>query len=426
MPFIADWYEWQIRTMEDAGKADRAIAIKYDSRIKGLANVMKNYRGKLTGLGRLDLVDSKREEEQKLQSFIMADAKRKEMYGTVLADLQNLYDAMAASGPRELVLGQIARASVPLGVATAVLRIAKEREKPESERASGYDDAGVKRMVDGISRMFRDYYQETDEDLFAGILERVMALPEGQKIEGVEALVRKSPSIDVFVSSAYDNSELTSPDKIEAYAAMTRPELEKTTDPFIALALALEPEAEKLREVQDERSGALNRLLALYVDVKEQFTGKDFIPDANSTLRLTYGRIKGYSPADATYYTPVSTLQGVLEKTTGEEPYNTPDGLLKAAKEKRKGRFYNEKLKDIPVGLLYNTDTTGGNSGSPVMNAKGELVGVNFDRAYHATINDFAWSDSYSRSIAVDIRYVLWVAKEVGGAGFILKEIGVE
>jgi hypothetical protein len=162
------------------------------------------------------------------------------------------------------------------------------------------------------------------------------------------------------------------------------------------------------------------------VDVKEQFAGKDFIPDANSTLRLTYGRIKGYSPSDATYYSPITTLRGVLEKTTGEEPYNTPPALIEAAQKNRDPKFMSKKLNDIPVAILYNTDTTGGNSGSPVMNAKGELVGVNFDRAYHATINDYAWSDSYSRSIAVDIRYVLWVTKYVGNAGFILKEIGVE
>ncbi len=422
MPFIADWFEWQIRTMEDAGKTDRAIAIKFDSRIKGLANVMKNYRGKLTGLDRLHLVSNKREEEKKLQAFIDADSKRKATYGTVLGEFDKLYANMTASARRELVLGQITRSSLPLSIAYSALRSAK-KEGAEEEEGSGEQ---LERTINRLKESFRDYHQPTDMTMFAEMLRMVLALPEGQKIEDAENLVRQSPSVDAFVRAAYESSDLTSEEKIGAYFGLERAEIEKQADMFVKLAIALEPEMEKLREMTDERNGALNKLLALYVDVKEQFTGQDFIPDANRTLRLTFGRIKGYSPADATYYTPISTLQGVLEKTTGEEPYNTPEKLLMAAKEKRKGMFYNEKLKDIPVGILYNTDTTGGNSGSPVMNARGELIGVNFDRAYHATINDFAWSDSYSRSIAVDIRYVLWVTKYVGGAGFILEEIGIQ
>jgi hypothetical protein len=99
--------------------------------------------------------------------------------------------------------------------------------------------------------------------------------------------------------------------------------------------------------------------------------------------------------------------------------------LLELQKKKAYGRFADRRLNDIPVGLLYNLDTTGGNSGSPVMNARGELVGVNFDRVYEATINDYAWSEQYSRSIAVDIRYVLWVTEYIGGATYLLNEMGI-
>jgi hypothetical protein len=94
-------------------------------------------------------------------------------------------------------------------------------------------------------------------------------------------------------------------------------------------------------------------------------------------------------------------------------------------KHKKFGQFFNEKLDDVPVAILYNTDTTGGNSGSPVLNAKGQLVGVNFDRAWEATINDYAWNESYSRSIAVDIRYVLWVTEKFAGADYLLEEMNI-
>jgi hypothetical protein len=166
--------------------------------------------------------------------------------------------------------------------------------------------------------------------------------------------------------------------------------------------------------------------MARYTEVKEQFVGTSFVPDANRTLRFTVGRVRGYSPADAVSYRPITTLSGVVEKTTGEPPYyDTPGRVLELAKARDHGRWAHKRLGDVPVAILYDTDTTGGNSGSPVLNARGELVAVNFDRAWEATINDYAWSESYSRSIGVDIRYVLWITQKVAGAQFLLAEMGV-
>ncbi len=159
--------------------------------------------------------------------------------------------------------------------------------------------------------------------------------------------------------------------------------------------------------------------------MKQAYLKKDFIPDANSTLRFTFGRIQGYSPADALYASPITTLKGVIDKTTGREPYNTPSKLVDLYNARKFGRFRHKKLNDVPVALLYNLDTTGGNSGSPLLDAEGRLVGVNFDRAYEATINDFAWNQEYSRSIAVDIRYVLWVLEKFAEAKELLDEMGV-
>ena len=120
-----------------------------------------------------------------------------------------------------------------------------------------------------------------------------------------------------------------------------------------------------------------------------------------------------------------SGIRNVLEKTTGKKPFITPPALIDLYKQRKFGQFFNQKLNDVPVAILYNTDTTGGNSGSPVLNARGQLVGVNFDRAWEATINDYAWNESYSRSIAVDIRYVLWVTQKFAGADYLLQEMNI-
>ena len=123
--------------------------------------------------------------------------------------------------------------------------------------------------------------------------------------------------------------------------------------------------------------------------------------------------------------TPITTLQGVVDKTTGLNPSSRRSAFWTCTPRRTFGGFAPPDLGDVPVAILYSTDTTGGNSGSPVLNARGQLVGVNFDRAFEATINDFAWNESYSRSIGVDIRYALWITGRVFGANWLLEEMNV-
>jgi hypothetical protein len=115
----------------------------------------------------------------------------------------------------------------------------------------------------------------------------------------------------------------------------------------------------------------------------------------------------------------------VIAKTTGKDPFETPAEVIELHKQREFGKYAHPKLNDVPVAILYDTDTTGGNSGSPILNTKGQLVGVNFDRAFEATINDFAWNTNYSRSIGVDIRYALWITDTVYKAKFLIEEMGL-
>jgi hypothetical protein len=166
-------------------------------------------------------------------------------------------------------------------------------------------------------------------------------------------------------------------------------------------------------------------LRKVYLEGIYEWKGKNMYPDANGTMRFTSGPIKGYKPHDAVWYYPFTTLAGVIEKNTGAEPFDAPPGLVSLFEKKEFGKWKDAGLKDVPVAFLNQCDITGGNSGSPVMNAKGELIGVVFDGNYEAMISDWQYDIALQRSISVDIRYALFVTDKFGHAGFILDEMGV-
>ena len=194
---------------------------------------------------------------------------------------------------------------------------------------------------------------------------------------------------------------------------MDTSELLALDDPILNWMAILHPLQMQRREESKATQGRLTQLYGDLTSVKQAFQNSSFVPDANSTLRLTYGRVEGYSPEDAVYKSPITTLGGAIAKSTGQEPFAMPQRIIDMHQKRELGPFAHAAVNDIPTCILYSTDTTGGNSGSPIFNGKGELVGVNFDRAFEATINDFAWDKSYSRSIGVDIRYVLWITGHV-------------
>jgi hypothetical protein len=429
MPFVADLNDWMIRTMEDLGKENRAVALKFDARIKGLANTMKNYRGKLVGMQRLRLVSAKQEEEASLQKYIDADPQRKAAYGNVLGDIGKIYREMSAKGQYELVLDNLSSTSLLLRLGGNVFEASREMAKPSGERSAAYRDAALAETKKSSSGNFANYHEPAERLFFKKIITLASRLPEGQRIAAIDEILRKDysdASISRFLDDAFARTALKAPEGLASALGKAPDELTRLNDPFVNLAKELAPLQQSLRDMRQRRNAELSKLSALLIDVKQKFLQKDFIPDANSTLRFTFGHIRGYAPADATYLKPITTLTGVMEKTREEYPYATPQKVRELFAAKDFGRYKLPGSNELPVALLYNTDTTGGNSGSPVMNAKGELVGVNFDRAWGATINDYAWNEAYSRSIAVDIRYVLWVTEKVGGADSLLKEMGVK
>jgi hypothetical protein len=428
MPYIADLYDWEIATMEAMGKQNKDVEIKHAGRMKSLANTTKNYRGKLQGITRTGLLDTKRRQEAELQAYIEADPARRASYGNVLAGIGAVYDEMRSTADRDMLLDNLRQACVMLSAGYSLQEAVRERQKPDIERDGAYMDRNFSRTKEGYQLLLQNYDEKTDRIFLKEMLLRASKLPQNQRLAAIDSILGPSPdeaTINAFLDRTYGATKIATEKAFMDALAMSPDAFAQLGDPFVALGRALAPAYKDLREVRAKRDGTLSALSAKYVNVKEAFMKKDFIPDANSTLRLTFGKVQGYTPADALYASPITTMRGVLEKTTGKEPYNTPAAVIAKYRAGEVGAYKSKRLKDIPVALLYNLDTTGGNSGSPVLNAAGEVIGVNFDRAYEATINDYAWSQDYSRSIGVDIRYVLWITGTVAGADHLLKEMGV-
>ncbi len=428
MPYVVDWYQWQINVMEKMGEKNREVELKHLDRIKGLSNVMKNYRGKLKGLKRLHLVEKKRSEEKELQDFITADPERKAKYGNLLSEISGVYQELQKRAQLEMVLSYLLRSSTMLNLAYTAYDASIELQKDDLDRKSAYMKRNFQRTLQRLKIGIKNYYEPTDKIIFKEMLLRAAKLPEDLQIPEVKEIIKNrdpEKAVEEFVNKAYATTKFSDEDFFLKTMKKTPDEVKKIRDPFIQFAVKLYPTYKKQEEIRKARRGKQAKLYAQLIDVKKKFMVKDFIPDAYRTLRLTYGRIRGYSPADAVHYLPITSTKGVLEKTTGKPPFDSPDKLINLIKAKDFGRFYRKSLGGVPVAILYDTDTTGGNSGSPVLNARGELVGINFDRAFEATINDFAWNESYSRSIGVDIRYVLWVTQKLGGADYLLKEMGI-
>ena len=415
LPYVVDYYGQQIETMEAAGAEDRAVAIKLLSRIAGLANVEKRSRGQIKGLVGADIAAKRRVEEKALQDFIDASPELQARYGQTLAKIDAAYAEFAELAEAEANVRNTLLASQLMSLAFTIYDGAVERQKSDLERESAYMDRNYDQTVSRLKAKHRDLELNTDQLLLGQLLDRM---------DGAQRTKLGLPSSEQL-GALYERCQLSSPANLDAYLNMTADQLRTVEDPFVQLMVKLHPEFLRLRELGKQRSGQFDQLYGDLVTVKQQFQKSKFVPDANATLRLTHGTVRGYSPADAVWMEPATTLSGVIAKTTGVEPFETPAEVIELFEKKDFGRYAHPKLKDIPVAILYDSDTTGGNSGSPILNSQGQLVGVNFDRAFEATINDFAWNTNYSRSIGVDIRYVLWITDKVYKADFLISEMGL-
>ena len=425
LPYISSLYGYAINTMQNFGKGNKALQLEFANRIKGLANTMKNFEGKLKGLKRLDLVSQKIEEENQIKNFINADDELKNKYGNLFGEIENVFKDVDKSAQADLWLRQIYNFSTNLSLTNFVITYKTEIAKPDVEREQAFQEKNLGQTLERIFASQKSYNKNYEEAMLSKMFDDAEKFNTGARISALDKFIKTFGSKEKLISEIIQCG-ITEKESLDKLMAMSSDDFSELDDPIFLFVKELQNQNKAVAEENNRTEGMLNKLYGDLVDVKMLWKETNFLPDANSTLRLTYGYIKGYNPSDATYMEPFTSIDGVIEKNnSGNEDFVIPDKLKTLYNKKDFGKYVSAKRGKLPVAMLYNMDTTGGNSGSPVLNAYGELIGINFDRAFEATINDYAWNESYSRSIGVDIRYVLWVLDKFSGAENILKEIGL-
>jgi len=434
-------YEELIAILEGLGKTDEALAIKTASSLKRLHNYRINFQGMIDGLQGGGLAKRKAELEGQLQAWIDEDPERKKTWGTVLADMKAAHEKQQAKRDHDAAVGDLLRAGELLEMGMSMAAIAIVRETLGDEHPiTGEARAEIERDLVSFDEKFDP---RIDTALLAHAVARAAALPEGQRPDEVLAAflgdknwakVQKAADdagrravITAAVGKMVAKTKLAkAAQRDKLLATLTVDKLGKSRDPML---VAVQRMIEAVRAVEERKAayeGAMARLRPQYVAALRAFTPDPLAPDANSTLRISYGTVRGYqADGQAEPYAPFTTVSQMVAKHTGEEPFAVPANVLDAVKAGQWGPYADEAIGELPVDFLADLDITGGNSGSATINAKGELVGLAFDGNYESIASDWLFIPSVTRSIHVDIRYVLWMMDAVDGADHLLTEMGV-
>lgn len=394
-----------------------AARIALADRVKSLANREKNARGQVAGIRRADLIGRKRAEEE---AVLAQAAGRPELRGAIAAhaELARLMEARLRTWDRDFLLAEVRNGPKPLDLALTLARWARERARPDLEREPDYQERNRERLEERLRLDQKRFHLPTEEALLRDLLGRFAALPEASRVPAVERLLageRQAGEVRARAAALLAGSRVVDLEERMRMAGESLEQLRARRDPLLDFALALDEELLAWKEREDRFKGALARLRPTWRQAVAVHAGKPLAPDANGTLRVTFGQVKGYAPRDAVWMEPQTTLAGLVEKHTGEEPFDVPDAVLAAAPAALRSPWAAPKLGDVPVCFLADADTTGGSSGSPVLNGRGELVGVNFDRVWENVANDFGYLPDVGRNISVDVRYLLWMLDGLHG-----------
>ena len=419
-PSVVDVRDLKLRTMKEHMDEDLGVRIQYAAKYAQTANYWKYYIGQSKGLKALNVQGQKEAIEARFSSWATSSPELEAEYGEALNLIEAYYvatDATAKADVYALEAGLI-------GSDITLFAVRFGRTAPGLFSGDADQIAATKARLSGLcDDFFKDYDMATDRDLFINLMTKYQTdiAPENLPsfFENVDN--KYKGSIDRYATKMYEKSFLVNEESARNFIANPS---EKELNKDLAVNAAMSILETYFGSMESEAQAKYDRGYRLFVKgLREMQPNKAFYPDANSTMRCTYGPVGDYSPADAVQYDFVTTANGILQKMDNTDPeFVVPARLEELLRARDYGQYVDES-GELVICFLHGTDITGGNSGSPVMNANGDLIGLAFDGNWEAMSGDIAFEPALQRTISVDIRYVLWIVDKFAGATNIIDEL---
>lgn len=421
-----------IALLDKLATEDKELGIKGRALWRGLSNALTNTKGQLEGLVKDGLASKKMALEGELRKWA-AEHPEQGQVAVALDELGSKFARYRADREKEAAISEVFSMSTLLAAADTIVRMATERPKPDAERDPNFQERNHRRLIQAQRQQQQSYARRLEHEKLKLALVRAVASPAEKRPNEllglfvpkgeVTAAALDRALVAMFAKTKLEDAEV----RVSLFEKASLDELRKSHDPFIVLALAMRGKLQAIEDNGEAYVGDTLKPRVTYVTALRAKAGGVLAPDANSTLRLTYGTVRGYAPkpGEPTFH-PFTKLSEMVAKNTNADPFAAPPGLIAAAKKGPFGPYVDPLLGEVPVDFLADLDITGGNSGSPTMNAKGELVGLVFDGNYEAMASDWLFMPPITRSIHVDIRYPLWIMDKVDGADHVLRELGIE
>jgi hypothetical protein len=389
---------------------------------------IKRFIGELDGLGRSDAVAIRRADENAMLAWLAEQPADSSLRPQINQVNQLIVDGNATR-ERDLLVGLMQMQTQLMRSALTLQRLAHERGKPDAQREVGYQQRDEDLTAGTLRQVQRRFDPAVEKQLLSALLTRYQRLPDAQRLPEFDTAFGRNPTeLKAKLDHVYATTHLGDEAQRLQWLKADPSALAKSDDALLALAAQLQPALMRIEDERKTREGDLLRLRTAYMEALIAYRekqGRAVYPDANATLRVSYGKVTPLVPRDAVVYEPLTTTAGIVQKNTGVQPFDAPKPLLDAIAKGDFEGYADAKTGAMPVDFLSNLDTTGGNSGSPVLNAKGELVGLNFDSNWEAVSASWMFDPRYKRAIHVDMRYMRWLMDKVYPAPQLLKELGV-